>query len=164
MMPNARDMPKEILPFAGSIGYQIRTTHRMLQRYLQSKIEPHGVTLGMWYFFRVIWREEGLTQRELSERVGTMEPTTLTALRSMERAGFIRRERNGTDGRKINIFLTAEGRALEAKLLPLGKQVVDDATVGMKADERRAFLRVLGLIQKNIRQKSADLAGGADVP
>ena len=38
------------LPFAESIGYQIRATHRLLQRFLQVKIEPHGITLGMWYF------------------------------------------------------------------------------------------------------------------
>jgi MarR family transcriptional regulator, organic hydroperoxide resistance regulator len=52
------------LPFAESIGYQIRATHRSLQRLLQLKIEPHGVTLGMWYFRRALWHEDGLNQRD----------------------------------------------------------------------------------------------------
>ena len=39
-------------PFTDSVGYQVRRTHRALQRFLQLKIEPHGVTLGMWYFLR----------------------------------------------------------------------------------------------------------------
>ena len=38
------------LPFADSVGYQIRATHRALQRFLQFKIEPHGIAFGMWYF------------------------------------------------------------------------------------------------------------------
>jgi len=38
----------ELLPFDKSVGYQVRMTHRALQRHLQQKIEPHGVTPGMW--------------------------------------------------------------------------------------------------------------------
>src|SRR5690554_2740055 len=124
------------LPFETSLGYQIRATHRLFQSYLQSKIEPYGVSLGMWYFLRVLWESDGLTQRELSHLVGTMEPTTLVALRSMERAGFIRRQRNTLDRRKINVFLTTEGRALKETLLPLARDVVDDAAAGMTDAER----------------------------
>ena len=53
------------LPLEKSVGYQVRMTDRALQRYLHAKIGPHGVTLGMWYL-RILWREDGLTQRELS--------------------------------------------------------------------------------------------------
>ena len=47
------------LPFEDSVGYQVRATHRSLQRFLQIKIEPYGVTLGMWYFLRALWHEDG---------------------------------------------------------------------------------------------------------
>lgn len=76
------------LPFSESVGYQIRATHRSLQRFLQLKIEPYGTTLGMWYFLRALWHEDGLTQRELSDRAGTMEPTTLSAILIMEKKGL----------------------------------------------------------------------------
>jgi len=143
---------EELLPFEKSIGYQIRTTNRLMTRYLQQKIMPHGVTIGMWYFLRVLWRQDGLTQRELSQIVGTMEPTTLTAIKSMERRGLVRREKNGTDRRKINIFLTEEGRALRDELLPLAKEVVDEAVEGFSDRERAAFLEYLAAIQKNVLQ------------
>lgn len=48
------------LPFDLSIGYQIRLTHRLMQKLLQLKIEQFGVTLGMWYFLRVLWDQDGL--------------------------------------------------------------------------------------------------------
>ena len=95
--------PDAVLPFDKSVGYQIRMTHRLLQRYLQQQIEPHGVTPGMWYFLRALWHQDGQTQRELSEVVGTMEPTTLTAIRSMEKSGLVRRVRSTVDRRKIKI-------------------------------------------------------------
>ena len=108
------------LPFAESVGYQIRTTHRAMQRFLQSKIEPHGITLGMWYFLRALWHEDGLTQRELSNRAGTMEPTTLSAILIMEKKGLVRRVRNRDDRRKWHIHLTPRGRALKSKLASAG--------------------------------------------
>ena len=96
-----RTVAEAELPFAESVGYQVRATHRALQRFLQFKIEPHGITPGMWYFLRALWHEDGLTQRELSVRVGTMEPTTLSAILIMEKKGLVRRVRDASDRRKL---------------------------------------------------------------
>lgn len=148
-------MSKEILPLKKSLGYQIRTSHRLIQRRLQSIIEPHGVSLGMWYFLRVLWHKEGLTQSELSQLVGTMEPTTLSAIRSMERCGFIKRERNADDGRKINIYLTDAGRELEEKLIPLAKEVLSEASSGLSASEMQTLLKFLNVIQTNLDDQNS---------
>lgn len=141
--------PRE-LPFEGSVGYQLRMANRATQRYLQGKIEPHGVTTGMWYFLRALWQEDGLTQRELSRRIGTMEPTTLTALAAMEKAGFISRERDPQDRRKLHVLLTPKGRALEAALLPMAQEVVQQATAGFSPDDRARFLGYLAAVQRNL--------------
>ena len=138
------------LPFSKSVGYQIRSTHRALQRYLQLKIEPRGVTLGMWYFLRALWNEDGLTQRALSRRVGTMEPTTLNAILAMERCGLVRRERNKKDRRKSHVFLTAKGRKLKDELIPLAKEVVDTAVQGLSPTEVKGLLGGLAEIQRNL--------------
>ncbi|MBI1203334.1 MAG: MarR family transcriptional regulator [Rhodopseudomonas sp.] len=139
------------LPFAESIGYQIRTTHRALQRLLQLKIEPSGVTLGMWYFLRALWNEDGLTQRELSRRVGTMEPTTMSAILNMEKSGLVRRVRDKTDRRKIHVHLTAKGSRLRNDLVPLAKDVVSIAANGLSAAEIKQFLGYLSEVQKNLQ-------------
>jgi DNA-binding MarR family transcriptional regulator len=138
------------LPFAESIGYQIRATHRSLQRLLQLKIEPHGVTLGMWYFLRALWHEDGLNQRELSRRVGTMEPTTMSAILNMESKGLVHRVQNSKDRRKWHVHLTPRGRALKAKLIPLARQVVDSAVQGLSRKEVGQLLEALAEVQKNL--------------
>jgi len=138
------------LPFADSVGYQIRATHRVLQRFLQVKIEPHGITLGMWYFLRALWHEDGLTQRELSSRVGTMEPTTLSAILVMEKKGLVRRVRNPDDRRKWHIHLTPRGRTLKARLLPLAREVVDTAVQNLSRSEVTQLLKGLAEVQKSL--------------
>jgi DNA-binding MarR family transcriptional regulator len=144
------------LPLDRSVGYQIRLTHRLVQRALQARIEPRGVTLGMWYFLRVLWIQDGLTQSELSSQIGTMEPTTLSAVSSMEQAGLVRRERHGTDKRKIHVFLTDKGRALCDELLPEGIAVVDTAVKSLTAREVDFLLSLLKAIQANLHEELGD--------
>ena len=77
-----------------------------------------------------LWDEDGLNERELSQRVGMMEPTTVTALNSMERRGLVERVRNPHDRRKVNIYLTPKGRSLREVLLPCAAEVSELATRG----------------------------------
>ena len=137
-------------PFAESVGYQIRSTHRALQRFLQLKIEPHGITLGMWYFLRALWNEDGLNQRELSHRVGTMEPTTLSAILNMEKKGLVRRVQNKKDRRKWHVHLTPKAQALKRELIPLAREVVDTAVQGLSRKEVKQLLDGLAEVQKNL--------------
>ena len=153
--PDEHDVSGPTLPLSVSAGYQIRATHRLVQRALQARIEPYGVTLGMWYFLRVLWDGDGLTQSELSQRVGTMEPTTLSAIRDMERSGFVRRARHESDRRKINVYLTDEGRALSARLMPHAVEVIDKLLRGLTAREVAMLLSLLAVMQRNMTEPPA---------
>ena len=153
--PDGPDGPN--LHFSDSVGYQLRVTHRALQRYLQAMIQPHGITIGMWYFLRALWDEDGQTQRELSRRIGTSEPTTLNAIAAMERIGLVTRERDQSDGRKLKVLLTDKGWGLKAELMPLAIHVVQAATVDFTADQREAFLASLAAVQRNLADATKDM-------
>ncbi len=148
--PSAEAPEEEILPPSRSVGYLVRQTHRAFTRSLQARIAPHGVSVGMWFFLRALWQEDGISQRELSHRVGMMEPTTASALNTMERRGFVRRLRNRTDRRILNVFLTERGRALKRELLPLAAEVNEVALRGVAADEVARVRAVLGKLQANL--------------
>src|SRR6201987_6372242 len=110
-----------------SSGYLVRDAHRAFQRLLERRIAAYGVTRGQWYFLRVLWNEDGLTQRELSARVGMMEPTPVIALRGMEKSGLIRRVRGDDDRRKVLVFLTAKAKRLRGELLGVARTITDEA-------------------------------------
>src|ERR1700722_999908 len=119
------------LPPRLSSGYLVRDAHRAFQRLLERRIASYGVTRGQWYFLRVLWITDGLSQRELSTRVGMMEPTTVIALRSMERAGLIRRVRGDDDRRKVLVFLTAKAKRLRGELLAVARTITAEAEEGI---------------------------------
>src|SRR6266567_3130334 len=93
-------------PLSFSIGAAIRLTHRHFAQVLQERLAPYDIPIGMWFFFRALWEEDGLTQRQLSQRVGSMEQTTVEQLKNMERQGYIARRRSIDDRRKIHVHLT----------------------------------------------------------
>ncbi len=137
-----------------SSGFLVRDTHLQFARALRARLQPHKVTPGQWYFLRTLWEEEGLSQRELSRRVGTTEPTTVSALRLLERNGLIRRQRNEHDRRTINIFLTDAARKLKDDLLPYALEVNAVATQGLSPDELSEMRRILGKIRDNLAADS----------
>ena len=104
-------------PLAESSGFLVRDANRAFQRLLEKRIASYGVARGQWYFLRVLWNEDGLSQRELSARVGMMEPTTVIALRSMEKSGLIRRVRSTDDRRRSHVWLTSKAQRLRTELL-----------------------------------------------
>lgn len=138
-----------------SIGYLTRIAFRAFSRALEVRTSPHGVSSGQWRFLRVLWREDGLTQRELSRRVGMREPTTVIALKSLERSGFVTRQKSVEDRRKAHVFLTPEARALEAVLLPAVAEVNAIALAGLSEAE-------IAVLRKALSQVGRNLAADAD--
>jgi MarR family transcriptional regulator, organic hydroperoxide resistance regulator len=133
-----------------SSGYLVRDAHRAFQRLLERRIAPYGVTRGQWYFLRVLWSTDGLSQRELSARVGMMEPTTVIALRSMERARLIRRVRSGDDRRKVRVLLTTKAKRLRNELLGVARAITDGAEAGISARDLALFRRVIARMTTNL--------------
>jgi DNA-binding MarR family transcriptional regulator len=133
-----------------SSGYLVRDAHRAFQRLLERRITAYGVSRGQWYFLRVLWITDGLSQRELSARVGMMEPTTVIALRSMEKSGLIRRVRGADDRRKVRVFLTAKAKRLRGELLALARTITDEAEEGIAPRDLAAFRRIIARMTENL--------------
>jgi DNA-binding MarR family transcriptional regulator len=148
-------------PATDSVGHQIRWTHRALQRELEIRIKPYGITLGMWAFLRALWEDDGLSQRELSDRARTTEPTTVTALHAMEKRGLVVRVQNTKDRRKSNIYLTPPARALRELLLPTARDVNRTASVGLTRAEIATLKRLLTKIRANLAVAATNRSEGA---
>jgi MarR family transcriptional regulator, organic hydroperoxide resistance regulator len=137
-------------PPAESSGYLVRDAHRAFQRLLERRIAAYGVTRGQWYFLRVLWNQDGLSQRELSARVGMMEPTTVIALQSMERSGLIRRVRAAEDRRRAQVWLTAKAKRLRRGLLTVARRITEEAEAGIKRADLARFQRAIALMTANL--------------
>ncbi len=133
-----------------SPGYLIRNTNLAVGKVLRRHLSKYGMTLGQYYFMRTLWIEEGLSQRELSRRVGTTEPTTASVLRLLEKNGLVRRVRNRRDRRTINIFPTPKGRKLKDELLRTAIRINEIATGGLSGEEIETLKRLVRTMKQNL--------------
>ena len=123
-------------------------------RALQARLAAHGVSFGHWTFLRILWERDGLTQRELSDQAGVMEPTTGAAIRAMEQLGYVARRRNPRNRKNVYVHLTPKGRALKAKLVQLAVDVNEIGLAGVSAQDRAATQRTLLAIVENLGRSS----------
>ena len=140
------------------LAHLVKDATRALLRALQMRLAAHSVSLGHWTFLRILWEKDGLTQKELSERAGVMEPTTFSALKAMERFGTITRRRLPGNRKKVFIHLTPKGRLLKSKLVPLAEAVNAVAARNVKAADIAVTRQTLLSIIENLARDEIDAA------
>jgi DNA-binding MarR family transcriptional regulator len=132
------------------LAHLVKDATRALVRALQMRLGEDGVSFGHWTFLRILWEADGLTQRELSEQAGVMEPTTFSAVQAMERLGYVVRRRRKGDRKKIFVFLTPKGHRLRKKLVPLAEEVNRIAVRRIPAADIARTRKVLLAIIENM--------------
>ena len=146
------------------LAHLIKDATRGLTRALQMRLTEHGVSFGHWTFLRILWENDGITQRDLSERAGLMEPTTFSALKAMEQRGYITRRQLPDSRRKVYVFLTPKGRALRNKLVPLAEDVNARAGAGASQTAIAQARKLLLLMIENLAQDEKEMASHHRMP
>ena len=145
------------------MAHLVRDVARAQMRALQQRLTPFDVSFGHWTFLRVLWTRDGLTQRELSEQAGVMEPTTFIAVKAMEERGLVERRQIAGNRKNVHVFLTAAGRALERELVPLAIEVNRVSMRGLDADTVNRTRRALLAMIENLADDEASPAASPPV-
>jgi DNA-binding MarR family transcriptional regulator len=132
------------------MAHLIRDTERAFRRALQIRLAAHAVPFGHWTFLRILWEADGLTQKELSEHAGVMEPTTFTAMKAMEALGYITRKQLPTNKKNMYVYLTDEGRALKEKLVPMAEEANHVSVEGLSPEDIKTTRKVLLAMIENL--------------
>lgn len=133
-----------------TVGFLIWDANRAMNREFSNRIAQHGVSLGLWPFLRALWERDGLSQRELSEKVRMKGPTTVAALNKLEERGLVRREENKKDARKINVYLTPAGRKVYRKVIPEVEAVNRQCLEMLTESDQAEFKDMIKRIRNNV--------------
>lgn len=146
-----RNVPVEPVEGSGdfrredSLGYLIHCTARSLRRSFTARLAREQITIGMWFYLRALWEEDGITQRQLSKAAETKDPSTGMALQKMEQLGLIYRTADPNDRRRVFIFLTEKAKRSRKRLLRHAIELHDYAVGSLVPGEEEALRR--GLIK-----------------
>ena len=140
-----------VRPPKTGIGMLLRDADAVFNRYLTAQLAVHGVTFSQFQHLRNLWVEDGLTQAELSRRIGIEMASSTAVLDSLESEKLVTRVRNTADRRKINVFLTRAGAALERPLMACAADANKRASKGLTKAEVARLFATAGQIIENFR-------------
>lgn len=139
-----------------TIGVLLRDAYWAFSHAFRARLVARGVTFGQFAHLQVLWEENGLTQVELSRRIGIERASSTAVIDGLESGGFVRRMRNTEDRRKINIFLTPAGLAIREDLLACSMETDQAARSGLSQMQVTALYDVISQITANLRRTRRD--------
>lgn len=127
-----------------SVGYLVNFLAKAMARELAGRLASRGASLGQWGVLLFLWARDGRSQGELARLVAIEDATMVRTIDRMERDGLVRRERDAQDRRRVNVFLTEEGRQLRDSLVPCAVAANEAATralTGAEVEQAKDLMR-----------------------
>ncbi|MGX9351567.1 MarR family winged helix-turn-helix transcriptional regulator [Shimia sp. W99] len=135
-----------------SAGFLANHMARLFAAGLARRIQPLGLAPAQFMVLLVLWDGDGLTQRDLVERLDVEQATMANTLARMERDGLITRQPSPTDKRARIVRLTDKARALEGDAKAAAQAQNNAALSGLSAAEADQLVdlmrRVVGTMQR----------------
>lgn len=97
----------------------------------------------------------GPTMGQLSERLMVSKGNVTDLVERIEAKGLIRREADAGDGRVQHVYLTREGEALVARMLPAHRNWLAEMTAGIDERDLAQLYRLLGIFKTALAANTA---------
>jgi MarR family transcriptional regulator for hemolysin len=138
--------------FQNSIGFLINRTAKGYIKALDSQLrEKVGVTIGQWKVLVMLVDQDGLTQKEIADRLGLDGATLIPIIDKMEEESLVVRKVDLHDRRNNRIYRTDRADALWDKMMQCASDIKEISLKGVP-DENIKLLRVtLENIWQNLR-------------
>ncbi|MCF1435660.1 MULTISPECIES: MarR family winged helix-turn-helix transcriptional regulator [Rhizobium/Agrobacterium group] len=131
--------------------YLVSQLAKEFARALQVRAEGLGFSAGQFPILLELWEEQGLTQKQLLERVAVEQATMANTLSRMERDGLIERKPHPSDRRAQLVFLTAKGEGLRDQAISAACEADDALFHGFRRFEKELLLEFIRQALENAR-------------
>jgi DNA-binding MarR family transcriptional regulator len=121
-------------------------------RSLQQRAATLGFSPGQFPVLVELWQEDGLTQKQILDRLDVEQATLANTLSRMERDGLITRTPHLTDRRAQIVSLTERGRALESEAIDAAADAENALLGGFRSFERQLMLEYMRMAVEKARK------------
>lgn len=95
--------------------FTLYSTSLAMTKLYKPLLDPLGLTYPQYLVLLVLWERDDCMVSELGERLFLDSGTLTPLLKRMEAAGWLQRQRDAQDERRVRVTLTAAGQALRAR-------------------------------------------------
>ena len=108
----AADFP---LLLDNQLCFAVYSTAHAFNRVYKPLLDRLGLTYPQYLVMLVLWEQDGVSVKDIGERLFLDSGTLTPLLKRMEAAGLIKRTRSTEDERQVMIALTPQGQSLREK-------------------------------------------------
>lgn len=114
----------------------------------------HKISAEEWAVLLMLWQEDGRLPSAIAELTFRDRTTVTRLLDGMEKKEMIRRQADPRDRRKMRVFLTETGRALETILKPIAQELIAQAQQSLSVEEVAQLTLLLRKMTQNLTPNS----------
>jgi DNA-binding MarR family transcriptional regulator len=122
---------------------------RLSTRFMGSEMSRMGFGPGQFFLLSELYTEEGLSQDELSQRVGVDKSNTSRALAKLEKFGLIQRKNDPTNHKVKKVYLRPKAHKVRNEFKKIQRQWNTKLLRGFSKEEKAALIEGLVKIADN---------------
>ncbi|SDQ76058.1 MarR family winged helix-turn-helix transcriptional regulator [Virgibacillus salinus] len=104
---------EDFLTLDNQLCFAIYETSSQFTKLYSKVLHPFGITYPQYLVLLALWEKDGLTVKEMGERLNLGTGTLTPMIKRMEANGWVKKERTNSDERKVYVFV--QPKAIEEK-------------------------------------------------
>ncbi|MGG7078597.1 MarR family winged helix-turn-helix transcriptional regulator [Clostridium sardiniense] len=132
-----------------SISRYINYLYRQGVSFLGNEYKDYNIGAGQYQFLLYLYMKDGITQDELTHKIGVDKAATTRAITKLEENGYVKRVHDEKDKRKHHIFLTEYSKKNKEEIINVSKKWENGLVEELTKEEIEQFYYLLRKITKN---------------
>lgn len=116
-----------------------------------SALQPFGLTYPQYLVLLALWEKDGITAKELGERLNLGTGTLTPMIARMASKGWLQKERSKSDERKVNIYLQEKARKQKQHIIHEVSETIQ--TCRIEVDEYEKLMMQLESLRRKLKSR-----------
>jgi len=126
-----------------SIGFILYTADLKMKQHFHRKIKLFGITPEQWTILSRLFEEDGISQKELSEKTLKDQAALTRTLDRLEKRQLIKRKASSNDRRSFLVHLTDAGQIMRSEIGPIAEECHEMAVKGFTEEQVKVLKKLL---------------------
>lgn len=139
-MPKPLQVPSQILELENFLPYRLSILAQIVSESLHRLYAgPFGLTVTQWRVMAALGRFAPLTASDVGQRIVMDKVAVSRAVAGLMKRGLVERATDRQDRRRASLELSAQGRTMHARIVPIALDYERRLYSALSAEERVLF-------------------------
>jgi DNA-binding MarR family transcriptional regulator len=142
---------EDFMTLKKQLCFAVYETAGEFNKLYSSVLLPFGLTYPQYLVLLALWEKDGVTVKELGEKLNLGTGTLTPMVARMEANEWLRKERSKADERKVFIYLEEKARAEKLTITSKVAEVIQSCQIEL--EEYEQLMKQLNTLQNKIKER-----------